>query len=99
MEPIKDTVRTLMKDLKDKRKRPACDSPAGLLKKVFSNKELKHLRFFSFKKGILNIKVDSSAWLYYLNLKKKLLLEKLSEKSKGVKDIRFSIGDITGDKQ
>jgi len=94
MEPIKDTIETVIKDLQDKRQKPSSDSPAGLLKNTFSNKELKHLQFSAIKKGILNIKVDSSAWLYYLNLKKKSLLTKCAEKSPEIKDIRFSIGDI-----
>lgn len=98
MEPIKDTVRVLMENLQDKREKPSRDNSAGLLKKAFSNKELKHLRFSSLKKGILNIKVDSATWLYYLTLKKKSLLEKLSKESDGVKDIYFSIGDITVEK-
>lgn len=98
MEPIKDTIETLIKDLQDKRQKPSGDSPAGLLKKAFSHKELKHLQFSTIKKGILNIKVDSSAWLYYLNLKKKSLLAKFAEKSSQIKDIRFSIGDIKAGK-
>jgi len=98
MEPIKDTIGALIKDLQDKRQKPPSDSPAGLLKKAFSNKELKHLQFSSLKKGILNIKVDSSAWFYYLNLKKKALLVKFTEKPSQIKDIRFSIGDIKTEK-
>jgi hypothetical protein len=99
MEPIKDIIGTLIKDLQDKRRKPPGVSPTGLLKKVFSNKELKHLQFSSIKKGNLNIKVDSSTWLYYLNLKKKSLLIKFAEKLPEIRNIHFSIGDIKTDKK
>jgi len=98
MEPIKDTVMVLMENLQGKRKSPSGDSPAGLLKRAFSHKELKHLSFSALKKGTLHIKVDSATWLYYLNLRKQLLLDKLAGQSAGVKDIHFSIGDIKAEK-
>ncbi len=53
-----------------------------------------HTRPVSVRRGVLNVNVDDSAWLYELTLKKKEILKKLDIKLKGhrPKDIRFRIG-------
>jgi aspartate carbamoyltransferase catalytic subunit len=92
MEPIKETVASLMEGLKTKKQKYFRDNPEELLKKVLTKKQLQHIKFKYFRKGILGISVDSSTWLYFLNLQKEDLLVKLSDKFAGIKDIRFSIG-------
>lgn len=65
--------------------------------KVNEKKALAHTRPIVIRRKILTIEVDSSAWLYELNLKKKGLLtemQKLLGKDK-VEDIRFRMGEIT----
>ena len=93
MEAIKDTLQNLMRTLKNKKKLSK-DDPQALLPKVLSKKELGHIKFNYFKKGILGISVDSSSWAYHLNLKKEGLLAKLGKKLSGLKDIRFQLGEI-----
>jgi len=69
------------------------DNPEVLLKKALTKKELRHIKFHYFRKGMLGIKVDSSVWLYSMNLKKEKLISKLNSASTlGVKDIRFVLG-------
>jgi len=56
-----------------------------------------HTKPVAIKKNILTIEVDSSTWLYVLNLKKKNILASM-QKSVGkdkVEDIRFRIGEIS----
>ena len=80
-----------MRDLKT-RKAPK-DALELLLKKVLSKKELGHVKFRYFRKGVLGITVDSSVWLYQLNLQKQQLLTKVHKKSPAVEDMRFFIGE------
>lgn len=94
MEQIKDTVEQFLKSLKAKNEKNAKDDPERALKKILSRKELKHMQFNYFKKGVLGIKVDSSTWLYYLNLQKQQLLRDISRESPIIKDIRFRLGVI-----
>jgi hypothetical protein len=95
MEVIKDTVKNLMQSWDVKRKRASKDDPRVLLKKIFTKKELGHVKFNYFRKGTIGINVDSSAWLYHFSLQKENLLAKLHRKhSNTIKDIRFRIGEI-----
>ncbi len=64
------------------------------LKKILTKKEIGHIKFNYFKKGILNIIVDSSSWLYQLSLEKDGLLAKLRKNLKNIKDIRFRLGEV-----
>lgn len=94
METIKYTIQSVMRGLEAKKRSPTADSPEALLKKFLTKKELNHIKFSYFKRGIVNIGVDSSSWLYHLNLQKEALLEKFARQTKTVKDIRFRLGDI-----
>ncbi|MBN1913075.1 MAG: DUF721 domain-containing protein [Candidatus Omnitrophica bacterium] len=92
MESIKDTVGRLIKTWQSK---ATADNPQLWLREVFNKQQQKHTCFSYFKKGILGIKVDSSAWSYQLNLEKARLLESLRQRSSSeIKDLRFSVGNI-----
>jgi len=93
MEVIKDTVKNVMQTWEAKRGQASKDDPQVLLKRIFTKKELGHIKFNYFKKGALSINVDSSAWLYHLSLKKGSLLEKIQKRNQAIKDIRFFIGE------
>jgi hypothetical protein len=94
MEPIKNSVLSLLSDLKTKRKNPIFSNTDGLLKDAFAKKELGHIKFGSVKNGVLYITVDSSVWIYYLNMQKKRILTRLAARSAGIADIRFKIGEV-----
>ncbi len=94
MQAIKDTVASVMQNLAQKKSANAGNEPQEILRKVLTKKELGHIRFNYLKKGVLSLNVDSSSWLYSLSLKKEALLAKLGKKSKGIKDIRFRIGEV-----
>ncbi len=94
METIKETIKGLMQKWQQKKDGSSADDPASLLRKALAKKELKHLQSSYFRKGILTIRVDSSAWLYHLNLQKEELLNKLrSQSTAAIKDIRFYLGE------
>lgn len=93
MESIKEVLQNVFLNLEAGDKKISSDDIGGILKKIIAKKAVKHVKLYNFRKGILSIKVDSSTWLYYLNLQKRDLLAKLREKSETVKDIHFSLGD------
>jgi len=92
MEAIQETVQNIMQQLEKKQKASPRPHPEVLLKKIFSKKELQHIKLNYTRKGILNINVDSSAWLYQLSLKKEKFLAKLHSQTDQIKDIRFYLG-------
>ncbi|MFA5063046.1 MAG: hypothetical protein WC578_03135 [Candidatus Omnitrophota bacterium] len=95
MEKIKDTIESVIKDLMVKKSGADDEGPEVWLRKVLTKKELGHIKFQYFRKGILGLITDSSVWLYSFNLKKEILLERFRKCSAEVKEIRFSIGDLT----
>jgi predicted nucleic acid-binding Zn ribbon protein len=94
MEEIKATILEVMQELEARRQGVSKDSPEVSLKKIFTKKELGHIKINYLKKGILGIGVDSSAWLYQLNLQKDKLLNKIRKQPGKIKDIRFRLGQI-----
>lgn len=93
MEAIKETVQGLMRGL-GKKQKGAGSGPEAVLQKALTKKELKHIRFHYFRRGILGISVDSSSWLYNMNLHKEDLLVRINQNHKDVKDIRFRLGEF-----
>ena len=94
MEAIKDTLQTVFQDLTLKKKVGDKEIPDGWLKKALTKKELEHIKFNYFKKGILGLSVDCSSWHYKFNLDKEKLLAKLKKYSKDLKDIHYRIGEV-----
>lgn len=93
MNSIKETLQEVMRSIEAKRTRGVEKNPEAWLKNVLTKKELKHIKFNYFRKGILSIKVDSSSWLYSLNLRKEELLGRLKSTSATIEDIRFRLGE------
>jgi len=94
MEIIKETILTVMQELSDKKSAPAKHNPQAWLENILTKKELRHIKVNYFKPGVLALLVDSSTWLYQLNLKKEQILESLRQDGHDVGDIRFYIGEI-----
>ena len=94
MEAIRETVKNVIQGLVVKKGKTDVAYPEQVLKKILTKKEMGHIKFNYFKKGVLSINVDSSAWLYKLTLQKQDLLSRLKKKTELVKDIHFRIGDI-----
>lgn len=94
MEKIKDTIELVIRDLCTKQGGEKDDNPQAWLRKVLTKKELGHIKVHYFRKGILGLIVDSSVWLYSVNLKKAQLLSQLKKYTPAIQEIRFNIGDI-----
>lgn len=93
MEPIKDTIKQVMKRLKTKKRLARKEDLGTALKKVLTTQEKKHVKFSYFNKGVLALNVDSSSWLYHISLRKEKLINRLKKQTKTIKDIRFRIGE------
>lgn len=65
--------------------------------KAVGEKAKAHSRPVTIKRKVLTVEVDSSTWLYTLNLKKKSILDYLKKElgEDKIKDVRFRMGDIT----
>jgi hypothetical protein len=95
LERIKDTLQNVFKELVAKKDSPGGNAPEDWLKKALTKRELEHIKFNYFRKGILGVKVDSSSWVYKFTLDKTKILAKLQKCSAEVKDIHFRIGEVT----
>ena len=94
MESLKNTLAQILEELEAKNPHPLDAGPEAWLKKALTKKELGHIKVKYFSKGILGLNVDSSVWLYMLNLKKEELLVKLQQEYTGLKGVNFRIGEI-----
>lgn len=94
MERIKDTLQSVFKELTAKKGSPGGDAPEDWLKKALTKRDLEHIKFNYFRKGILGVKVDSSSWVYRFTLDKPKILGKLQKCCAEVKDIHFRIGEV-----
>jgi len=95
MERIKDTISAVFDAWTKDKGRAGAAGLERALKKTLTKKELRHIKFNYFCGGILNLNVDSSAWLYHFNLHKQGFLLRLRQAgAPEVKDVRFYIGEI-----
>lgn len=92
MDAIKNTVQALMSQWCIRRK-PCKDSYGQYVKKILTNREIKHITLNNFKSGTLILYIDSSSWLYHLKLKKDQLLKRIQTDCPEVKDIRLFLGE------
>jgi len=95
MENIGALVKQLLTDLEAKKGKPR---EYGIIEDLLNNcltkQEFKHIRVNTFKKGTLRITVDSSSWLYSINLKKEQIFKAMKKDLTDIKEIRFSLGEI-----
>lgn len=94
MEQIKDTIKSVIDDWAKNKKGPRERPIDGLLKKILTKKELRHIKFNYFKKSVLYLTVDSPVWLHQFNLHKEKLKSALKKDLAELKEIRFFIGEL-----
>ena len=97
MQPLQQTIKKVIKELEGRQASGEYRQIMGALEQALGRKHTRHIKLHPFKKGTLRITTDSSAQLYYLNLKKKAILEKLqrlpiNSKPK-IQKVYFSLGD------
>ncbi len=91
MDSIREIIGDVLKEISSKR----LTLSIRILKiweKIIDNPMASHTRIEEFKGGILMVNVDSSAWLFQINLKKKKILGGLQQEIPEIKSILFKIG-------
>ena len=79
MELIRATTQRLLKSLSTPRHQERETILTQGLKRILTKEERRHIKYYSLKDTQVILNVDSSAWLYLLNLKKKQLLKILNQ--------------------
>lgn len=93
MEQIRDIVKNVIADLSSDKNKTQ-ESILETWQEVLGKKATKHTKIVGLKQGRLLVNVDSSAWLFQLNLQRKELLEKLNAKVNDIQEISFRIGRV-----
>ncbi len=93
-DSVKDIIEQVFQEIKKK------NTPrAGIVDiwgEVAGKKVVRHTKPVAFKAGILIINVDSTSWLYELNVCKALLIRKMKKRllDRPLKELRFRIGAV-----
>jgi predicted nucleic acid-binding Zn ribbon protein len=93
--PLAKLVKKIIKDLKGEGAFTEEDLK-GAWDDAVGGGASRHTKIASFKKGVLKVEVDGSAWLYELTTKKREIIRALTKSlfTKKIKDVRFRIGEI-----
>jgi predicted nucleic acid-binding Zn ribbon protein len=92
-DELKDILKDVWKDLAQKHKEQDGDRVQRAWEKIVGPKASAHTRIVYLTKDKIRVNVDSSAWLYALNLKKERIAEEL-RRSLGIGELRLGIGGI-----
>lgn len=91
MDEIKDIVNTVVGKISSKRAADQKDI-VSVWENILKKKERTHAKISGLKDGQLMVDIDSSAWLFQFNIKKKKLLEEIQKEIPEVQKIYFRIG-------
>ena len=94
MDPLKAIVHRVIENLAAKNPESQ-DKIQRVWQTLLDGPAIRHNKIVRLTNGKLIVHVDSSAWLYQMNLNKKKILERLHEEVPEVKEIFFKIGKIT----
>ena len=92
-DELKDILKDIWKDLAKKHKEQDSGRVQEAWEKIVGAKASAHTRIVYLTKEKIRVNVDSSAWLYSLNLKKEFIQEEL-KKSLGIGGLTLTLGDI-----
>ena len=79
VEPIRTTAEKLLHSWRRISARQMGDLPTGIFQKIFTKQEQKHIKRCYVQEARIILDVDSSAWLFLLNLKKGQVLKTLNQ--------------------
>ncbi len=94
MESIQEIVTHVLKDISGQRL-SFSTKIQEIWDRILDPREQKHSRIEEFQNGTLMVCVDSSAWLFQMNFKKRKILTALQKDIPGVKKILFKLGKIS----
>ncbi|MCD4780125.1 MAG: DUF721 domain-containing protein [Candidatus Omnitrophica bacterium] len=92
MDNIKDIIQDLVKGINIQKKDGV--SFEFILNKILTEKERKHAVMLGINGKTVTIIVDSSLWLYHLNMKKKKMLTIVQQHVPEIDNIKFKIGKV-----
>ena len=79
MEIIGNTAQRLIRNWLTRRQNKEEDIIKADLRRLLTKQEMRHINRYFFKDARIILHVDSSAWLYQLNLKKEQLIKCLNQ--------------------
>ena len=91
MDDIKDIIKTVVGKISSQRASGQKDI-VSVWENILKKKERTHAKISGLKEGQLMVNIDSSAWLYQFNIKKKKILEEIQKEIPEVQKIYFRIG-------
>lgn len=94
MDNIEDIVKNVIGNMAS-RKMEEHNKVHRLWVNVLSETELKHTKLLGIKDGKIAAVVDSPAWLYQMNTRKRKILQILKEELSTIESIYFKVGKIT----
>ena len=93
MDKIKDVVKEVIQKISSKKAEEQIQLQ-DIRKKCVGEAGIRRTTISGFKDGILIVHVDSSAWLFQMNSKKKTFLKEIQKTHSDVKQVIFKIGKI-----
>ncbi|MCX5681614.1 MAG: DUF721 domain-containing protein [Candidatus Omnitrophica bacterium] len=93
MDPIKDILQQVVKNLSEQKPRKEEDLQ-GLWEQVVGKKAAQHTHIFGIKNGRLLIFTDSPVRLFDLSLQKIKILKQMQEKIPEITEMSFKIGKV-----
>jgi len=93
MQEIKSVLKTVLKDLMRQQKGRDLDAAKALWRRLVGERATAHSQIVYLTKDKIRVNVNSSAWLYQLNLKKNTIQKEFYKAFK-IKDIKLQLGDI-----
>ncbi len=93
MEPIKDIIPQVIANISQK-KPETQEKIQRLWYSMVGEQAKEHTAMAEFKDKRLTVHVDSPAWLFQMNVKKRKILERLKEEWPDLQNIHFKIGKV-----
>lgn len=93
MDDVKDILKDVLHDLLKKQKDLNADKVQAVWDKIVGPKASQHTRIVHLAKDRIRVHVDSSAWLYEMNLNKERIQGELRKALK-IQEVYFRLGSV-----
>lgn len=93
MDEVKDVIKDVLHSLFEKQKDLNFQKTQDTWEKIVGPKASRHTRIVYLTKDKIRVNVDSSAWLYDLNVKKERIRKELNKRLK-IHDVGFRLGNV-----
>jgi predicted nucleic acid-binding Zn ribbon protein len=93
MQEIKSVLKTVLKDLMRQQKGRDLDGAKAVWRRLVGERAAAHSQIVYLTKDKIRVNVNSSAWLYQLNLKKNTIQKEFYKAFK-IKDVKLQLGDV-----